>query len=169
MQLLQQSLRGAGNLIPRATAYHRMVTLTMTLGEDYRPVLREALEAFPDDFNLKAVLAVTRSLSEDDSTRQQGIRSIAALGREADQRQFEHAMAVIHHNLGHRYRVLNRYELAAQAFVHDGKLQRAVEVCDLGLMTQPTAELYLLLDRIRRDLGDEAGASAAHQKAATFR
>ena len=220
LQLLAQSLEGAGNLIPRASAYHRMVTLSLTLGDDYQPLLREALEAFPDDFNLRAVLAVAESLSEDASTRQRGIQSLAALQRETDRREFNHAVAVIHHNLGHRYRVLNLPEPATRAFetalVHGphrinsaqglawaqfesgrfsqaaetatevalrmphsseylhlaarslkeaGRLQRAAEVAKLGLMTQPSAELYLLLSRIHADSGDEESAARVLEEA----
>ena len=59
--------------------------------------------------------------------------------------------------------------LAARSLKEDGMLQRAAEVCNLGLMTQPTAELYLLLSRIYLDLGDEKSAAKAIEKATALR
>ena len=224
-QLIRQGLDGAGDLIPRDTAYIKLITLAVTSGEDYAGLLRDGLSAFPDDFNLKAVLAVTESLSEDAEIRTQGTQAIAELEQIADHHdRFAHVMAVTNHNMGHRYRVLNQNDLAIQAFERslsyeparinsaqglawalfdserfsraaetamevalrmpdsseylylaarslkeDGRLQHATEVCNLGLMTQPTGELYLLLGRIYSDLGDDESANKALEKATAFR
>ncbi len=224
-QLLRQGLAGAGDLIPRDTAYMKLITLALTSGEDYAGLLQDGLAEFPDDFNLKAVSAVTESLSEDAATRAKGTQSIAELERIADQRhRFAHVMAVANHNMGHRYRILSQHDLAILAFERslsyeparinsaqglawamfesgrfdrsaeaamevalrmphsseylylaarslreDGRPQRAAEVCNLGLLTQPTAELYLLLSRIYLDLGDEKSAAKAIEKATAFR
>ena len=220
--LLRRALDGGKAVIPGETAYVRMVGANLRSGAEYAAALREALEAFPENLILRAMLAATQYSSQDPAVRSLGEVLSAELEETAQDRgRFVYTMGVVYHNLGVRFGKLERHERAAWAFeralsfdperlgsskdlaralynsgqyassaeaamsvalrmpssseflhiaaaaLHmQGEPARALEVCNLGLKTQPTRRLYLLSAEIHEELGDIGAAEEARRKAA---
>jgi len=129
VDLLKSSIElGNDDLIPLDEAYFSLLNATIIQGQDYRPLLSEALEKVPGDLELKTLEAAVKSLYPDPALRESGLSFIRKLEEKVIRTDqvlaFHHMMSVIYSNIGHGFYTNEDYA-------------RAIEVYRLSLQYEP--------------------------------